>query len=528
MMAKSFYEKADWLLKQPTNVTFEEVLWMTPDEFRSWCIQLRKDVVYSWDQLGTPPRVGYNEEQIIEQFKKMESFPVGKMLIKDDLSGETNVIRNTNTLGNAVNQWFETMLKTPINYTNNIEDAKSIYDYFIKDELLDTFITYASRHFKRDSFYEYSRPIEVGDKQYGNDLPMEIDPKQWIKSFENDFKNRELYQYWLAPTKEDNEYTGYNEKLIGKQYLTVTKNDIEEGRSKWWIYDCNITNVNYDKSETYQIRVFKLGQKLFPIGFKAWRISFCQTAVNFPPLIAKFLYEKFTEQYKDEETIYVWDPSMGWGGRLLGAMSVKDDRHIHYLGNDPNTDHFVDEYRTKYHDIYDFYKENVKKGGLWGLPHNIVSYWSLGSEEMQHDTAFKVMRGKVSFVFTSPPYGRREAYSKDETQSYIKYPEDELWKQGFLRETLKTAYEWLRPGGYLAWNISSVKYGKEIVPYDEWSHEICLELGFEYIETMKLSLAQMPGSGRLNEDGTAKTKYSYKTNGMVLKYEPILIFRKPN
>ncbi len=535
---RHFYEKADWLLEQPTNVTFEDVLWMSDDDFRSWCIQLRKDVVYSWDVLGTPPRVGYNEQQIIEQFRQMEPFPVNKMLIKDDLTGEKNVIRNTNILGNAVNQWFETMMKTPINYTNNIEDAKSIYDYFAKDELLDTFITYASRHFKRDSFYEYSRPIEIGDTQYGNDLPMETDPITWILEFHHKY-DRGIYSYWLAPTNEK-DYTGYNEKLIGKQYLTITKEqmysmgayagfdyhtiDITKGK--------HTTNVNFDKSETYQIRVFKLGQKLFPIGFKAWRVSFCQYATNFPPLVAKFLYEKFTEQYKDEETIYVWDPSMGWGGRLLGAMSVKDDRHITYLGNDPNEDHYIGHLTeigpySKYDDIYKFYRNNVQKGGMWDIPHNCMDYFCQGSEVMHHNKDFQQYRGKISFIFTSPPYFAKEAYSNDDTQSYKKFPSYDRWRDEFLYETLKTAYEWLRPGGHLAWNISDVLFGKDMLPLVQDSKDICEKLGFKYIETMKLSLAQMPGGNRIDtETGLPKSKYYYKTNGMFLKYEPILIFQK--
>jgi hypothetical protein len=72
------------------------------------------------------------------------------------------VIRNTSVIGNAVNQWFPTMMKTRINYTKDVNKGKSIYDYFAKDELLDTFVTYASRHFKRDSFYHYSTPVQIG------------------------------------------------------------------------------------------------------------------------------------------------------------------------------------------------------------------------------------------------------------------------------------------------------------------------------------------------------------------------------
>jgi len=288
------------------------------------------------------------------------------------------------------------------------------------------------------------------------------------------------------------------------------------------------TNVN-DKSETYQIRVFRLGQKLFPVGFKAWRVSFCQYATNFPSLVAKFLYEKFTEQYKNEETIYVWDPSMGWGGRLLGAMSVKDDRHITYIGNDPNEDHtIVSDWwgYTKYHAIHEFYTNNVRKGGLWASKQNDLIQRCCGSEEMQNDASFNLYKGDISFVFTSPPYFAKEAYSQDETQSYKKYPQYEQWRDGFLYETLKTAYEWLRPGGHLAWNISDVLFGKDMLPLVQDSKDICEKLGFKYIEMMKLSLSQMPGGNRLDGNGLPRSKYYYRTNGMFLKYEPIMIFRK--
>ena len=43
------------------------------------------------------------------------------------------------------------------------------------------------------------------------------------------------------------------------------------------------------------------------------------------------------------------------GGRILGAMSCKDDRNIHYIGTDPNPDNFYDDdARSKYADIADF------------------------------------------------------------------------------------------------------------------------------------------------------------------------------
>ena len=149
---KYFYEKNTELLESSVNKKFEELLWMTKDEFRQWVIDMRAEVVRLWDDKGQPPRVGYNELEIINQFNEMTSFPVRKFLVEDELTGEKDVIRNTSNVGNAVNQWFPTMMKTRINYTKDVNKGKSIYDYFAKKELLDTFVTYASRHFKRDSF----------------------------------------------------------------------------------------------------------------------------------------------------------------------------------------------------------------------------------------------------------------------------------------------------------------------------------------------------------------------------------------
>lgn len=516
----------DALLNHKVNKTFEEVLWMTMDEFRLWCKELREIVVDLWDNHNLPPRVGFTKDEAIEQFRKLESFPVHKFLITDELTGEKNVIRNTHVLGNCINDWFPTMMKTRINYTDDVGAGRSIYDFFALDELFDRFVTYATRHFKRDSFYHYSVPIQIGDTQYGNDLPFQIDPLCWIEEFERDgYRNRGLYDYWLAPIKESAEYTGYNEDLKGKKYLTLTKDQIESCK---FIPNYCKTNVDHSKSEIYQIRIFKLGQRLFPIGLKAFRVSFCQYAVNYPPLTAKFFWEKFTEDFKGDDQIIVWDPSAGWGGRLLGALSVRDDRHIKYVATDPNTDHNVDVDRTKYHEIYDFYTSNVKKGGLFPEPHTDFEFYQCGSEVVQYNENFQKYKGKISVVFTSPPYGSREAYSEDETQSYKKFPKFDDWKEGFLRETLKTAYEWLRPRGYLLWNINAVNYSGEVVHFDDWSKEICLELGFEHIDTYYMALAQMPGSNRIDtETGLPSSKYYCKlANGNFLKTEPVFVFRK--
>lgn len=525
-MQHCFYEKNTELIESSVNKTFEELLWMTPVEFREWVIELRRVVIFLWDEKGQPPRVGYDKSEIIGQFQKMESFITETFEQVDELTGEKNVVRNTSNLGNAVNQFFPGMMKTRINYTKDPSSGKSIYDYFADPLLLDTFVTYASRHFKRDSFYHFSVPIKVSDISRYSVLPVAGTGVEWIHMFESDhWRDRGNWDYWVCPNDEEVSYTGYNEDLKAVKYLRLSLNDIKSLGDVIPTH-CR-TNVLEDRTD-YTIRVFEKGQKVFPINLKAFRVSFCQYATNFPPLTAKYIYEKYTEKWKKEDTIYVWDPSAGWGGRLLGALSVEDGRHLTYLGNDPNTDHNTTPGRTKYHEIADFYGSHVSKGGIFGSPHTELKFWQQGSEEMHYEPDFQQYKGKVSLVFTSPPYFAKERYSEDPAQSCIKFDNYDDWRDGFLKETLKTAYEWLRPGGYLAWNIANATFGGDRLPLQDDSYRMMEDLGLKYVETVKMSLAQMPGGNRLDAiTGLPKTENFVKVKGIWLKYEPIMIFRKP-
>jgi len=526
-MTQYYYEKNQKLLDSNVNVTFDDVLKMTTDEFRQWVINLRKTVVDLWDNENLPPRVGYNKKEIIKQFAEMPTFPVHKFLVKDQLTGELDVIRNTSNVGNAVNQWFPTMMKTRINYTKN-DDGKSIYDYFAKPELLDTFVTYATRHFKRDSFYHYSLVVKSEDTENTGSLPISSTGKEWIQEFEQTFRKQGKFDYWLQSKDITAGYDGYSEELKNTKFLSISKAEIEELGDL--IPELCKSNLNFDKSEHAVIRYYQHGQKLFPIGLKAFRVSFCQYAVNFPPLTAKYLYERFTESFKDQELIKIYDPSSGWAGRLLGAMSVKDDRNVLYIGTDPNTDHTTTPGRTKYDEIADFYRKNVKKGGLFShqVQQTKTEIYQLGSEVIQFNEDFQKHKGTIDLIFTSPPYFAKEAYSEDPEQSYKKFGQYDEWREGFLRPTLETAVAWLKNDRYILWNIADAVFGGDMLPLEKDSQDILESLGMVYKGKIKMALAQMPGGNRVDsETGLPKAKNFCKVNGMWLKYEPVFVFYKP-
>lgn len=571
-MEKHYYEKYDAILDDPKlNPTFDEVLHMKPLEFLEWCKLFRNSVVLHWDTFGQPPRVGYDKAGIIENFKQLTYAPLDEMMVIDDIANQQDVIRNTTTFGNAVNQWYPTMMKTKITYSKNIADSKSIYDYFADDKLLDTFYTYASRHFRRDSFYHYSSPVSVGDVV---DTVFDVSTKsvpEFIRTFEHNadtiIKNSGI-DYFLCPIKEDKEYTGYNVELKKKKNLTITydemiklkKKDLPHLSHERWMQIAG--HVDGGRWSTYTVRVYKKGQRLFPVGLKAFRVSFCQYAVNFPPLTARMLYEKFTEHLRDRRgpdgnvlPIIVYDPSAGWGGRLIGAMSSDTSTPLLYIGTDPNTDHNLPNGKTKYHDVAGFFNHNVREASsLFPNYGHAYHIFQSGSETIHQQTDFGPYKGNVDMVFTSPPYFAKEVYSADAEQSCNKFTQYAWWRIGFLKPTLKTAVEWLRPGGILLWNIADAQFGGELLPLEQDSVDILEDLGMENLGILKMALAQMPGGNRTEETGETeesieqtlfeeiktvtpvvkgkmKNFCSVKKKGtgkpIMLKYEPIFVFRKP-
>ncbi|MFN9960495.1 MAG: hypothetical protein ACK55I_46015, partial [bacterium] len=120
-------------------------------------------------------------------------------------------------------------------------------------------------------------------------------------------------------------------QLEQSKILQLTKEQFEKWKPQMsYRHYSTFDHENLPDDKLYAIRLYKKGGRVFPAGFASFRIGYIQPAVNFPPMTAKYLYERFTEHCKDQERVVIYDPSSGWGGRILGAMSVRDDRSVHY------------------------------------------------------------------------------------------------------------------------------------------------------------------------------------------------------
>lgn len=538
-----FYEKNEYVLNHPkANTTFEKILHMTNEEFVEWVKIVRDAILYSWDTYGCPLKSGLDVDGIINQFRELVDRP--EMMIernevlsskspsKDkiakrtfetpdllDEQGKTIVIQNIQRDGSAIDQFFPTMMKTRINYSES-DRGYSVYDLFADESKFNKLVTISRKCLKRDSFYHFSHTVE---RNSNKELFKVSTAEEWIAAWK---KNPPVgYGYWIDEKKKPTTKlsSGYNQVEIDKQ-LWFEKPDKPD--------------------KVFYIRVYRLGQKVFPHAFKAFRIGDIQIAVNFPPMTAKYIYQKYTAHINNQDVITVYDPSSGWGGRILGAMSyLRDGVKLHYVGNDPNPDNYLPEVgKTRYEIVAEFFNEHVKGNRMSVLmgsePINTYELFRQGSETIHENPDFQKYKGKLDFVFTSPPYFNREAYSDDENQSYKKFSSYDSWKEGFLRKTLETAYEYLKPNRYLVWNIADVLVGtnkdgtNKYLPLEQDTIEIMKSLGAEYLGTDKLALMNMPGQNRIKEDGTPNTRCFARIKNSKgveewIKTEPILVFKKP-
>lgn len=151
------------------------------------------------------------------------------------------------------------------------------------------------------------------------------------------------------------------------------------------------------------------------------------TVSFFKPLAARQIYQKWLG---DAAAPRVWDPSCGFGARLLGFFSAYPGGV--YCGNEPAS--------ATRRDLKQLARELGAK--------DRVEIRAGGSETSD------VPRGPFDMVFTSPPYFDAEVYFNEPTQSCIRFPSLRDWLTHFLEPTLTSAASALRPGGHLVLNLS--------------------------------------------------------------------------
>lgn len=334
-----------------------------------------------------------------------------------------------------------------------------------------------------------------------------INKKQWLKFSPEEMTQyqNEVFEYYAKkgfPFFPTNEAYRKKEliKLLSFDYHSVIKDKIirqtMHGLGLAWSFMPHSFEVKCGEMKT-PLEIFnsdkdfkgviakriKMGDNMSDNGIRKMikMYSGAQGVSNFRPTAAAAIYNKFMK-----EGDVTWDMSSGFGGRLLGAILA----NVKYIGTDPATKTFDGLCEMK-----NFLVKSCGVKDDWIQLHN------KGSEEL-------VLTAEcVDFCFTSPPYFNWEKYSNESSQSYIKYPTQTKWINGFLGKTFANCHYALKPNKYMVINIANTK---DFCDLEEQTVKVAEDNGFKLEDTMQLALSNPV----------------FKNKKCAFKYEPVFVFKR--
>ena len=177
----------------------------------------------------------------------------------------------------------------------------------------------------------------------------------------------------------------------------------------------------------------------------------------------------------------VLDPCIGWGGRMLGALSSAPD--VVYVGcePDPNT---AKGLRNILADPA--IPETVRQRGTVLEQPIEVALPSLQTMEL------------FDCVLTSPPYFNLELYTAG-PQSTETYHTWEDWSTKWLQPVILGSLACLKPTGASCWSVKNIKADK-VYPLADFVKKVHTDAGWRLTKTVTMRGSGRPGGKRI-EDG---------------------------
>lgn len=200
----------------------------------------------------------------------------------------------------------------------------------------------------------------------------------------------------------------------------------------FWSAGDNPAALAADSQELEKLLRYRCGinqsREMFDISFAEVRRAVTvqhRTVSFFQPKNAFDVYKRFVGALDNPK---VWDPSAGFGARLLGFYAACPAGV--YYGNEP---------------AQMTYEDNVALAGDLGG----ALYVAQQGSEFGHPL---IEPESLDFVFTSPPYFNKEKYFAEESQAWFGRTEKE-WMKHYLQPTLDKAFAYLKNDGLLVLNV---------------------------------------------------------------------------
>jgi hypothetical protein len=248
--------------------------------------------------------------------------------------------------------------------------------------------------------------------------------------------------------------------------------------------------LNNSKPYTYRLETGETisTKETFDISPKTIRNGFVvqRKAVSwFPPVIARDIWKHLLHDAKNPAPM-VWDPSGGFGARMLGFAAAYPAGT--YVTTEPASMTFAD---------------------LQKLSAEIKAIPGFRGEMFMEQCGSEVSdfpgESFLDAVFTSPPYFRLEKYFDEPGQCWRDFPTEEKWLNGYLMPTLKNAFLALKHRGRMALNVNA--------ELEQTVMSAALSCGFVHRETLRFD--------------RKRDHFSRKAGLKQALGEPVLIFERP-
>lgn len=246
---------------------------------------------------------------------------------------------------------------------------------------------------------------------------------------------------WFFPAKTQELLTVLNSISLRTQAkpdydfsnLSHTGNKfIRENFKSYWsvvggpVESTQLADVMFD---AFDAIMFKNNSKLSFRNIRKFFVENHNSVSYFKPATASDIYSTFLSGKVKPVT---WDPSGGFGGRMLGfAAAISGGT---YLANEPAN-------QTRQDLI--LLADRLPEANTYHVTKQGSEVWSPDADS-------------VDLTFTSPPYYTKELYFREPTQSWVKFPDILTWKIEFLFKTLDKAWTATKTGGHIVYNVDRI------------------------------------------------------------------------
>jgi hypothetical protein len=446
------------------------------------------------------------DDELLHGYDRIENFDTVQLInIANDFRKTTIALENNINL---------LRFKGNINNFNSFDELKDKAFHIQNQNQIEKYGMFKFRN-EDQKLMSREQLIRINEKEIFSDALGREHTEKYILnaliSFLRDYCN---LNGWIYPNKDQ---SCLNAILsIRKANIDITENTLSSTRAEGTNYLRSIFksywNVNDGPYESFQsnkkleqVLRYRLGlnnsksykyelsdgssvscKETFDINIKNIRRGFIvqRKAVSFfKPTAAFHIYKKIIG---GKEEVSVYDPSCGFGARMLGFFAAYPKGN--YYGTEPANETYSDLLKLK---------EELKNDLI--LVEEQFKLFKCGSEVVRFEP-----ERKFDLVFTSPPYFDLEKYFDEPGQCWKDFPTKDSWYKNYLIPTFKNCINHLKDDGKIVINIDKA--------HEDLILLAAKELDLNLKETLNLSIG--------------RDHFSKKNGIREENFEPIFVFEK--